>query len=171
MADDLLAVVPVPGIERPLTGEDIVKALAGTLAAPASPPPPSSAWLARAARLLGIRPAELLEGGHLEPHDLIELAGTDATLVANTSRANTAWINRPQRTEQPAEVRVEEVDGEPQRTVYTAATAASGWLAARDHLYHHLMTCRACHAPAGRYCGTGSGLRQQYNDNQQETNE
>lgn len=96
--DDLLAVVAVPGFERPLTEAEIVKALAGTLDAPASPPPPppSSAWLACVARLLGTLPAELLEGRHLEQHDLAELAGTDAAMVANTIRHSPAWINRPQ---------------------------------------------------------------------------
>lgn len=137
----------------------------------ANDPMPSSAWLARVARLLGIRPAELLEGGHLEPHDLIELAGTDATLVADTIRASPAWINRPQRTEPPVEAHVEEEEGEPQHSVPTAATAPADWLVARDPFYQHLMTCRACHAPVGRYCTTGSDLRQHYNANQQEANE
>lgn len=93
---DLLAVVAVPGFERPLSELEIVKALAGTLAAPAPAPPTasSSAWLIRVARLLGIRPAELLEGRHLEPCDLIELAGTDPEQVAATIRSSPAWINR-----------------------------------------------------------------------------
>lgn len=97
--DDLLSVVAVPGFERPLTEEEIVKALAGTLA-PASPPPPSSVWLARVARLLGTRPAELLEGGHLEQHDLAELADTDVALVADQIRHSPAWLNRLQYDEQ-----------------------------------------------------------------------
>ncbi|QWV19232.1 hypothetical protein KQ248_05405 [Stutzerimonas zhaodongensis] len=59
---------------------------------------------------------------------------------------------------------------EPQCTVHTAATALSDWLTARDQFYQHLMTCRACHAPAGRYCPSGSDLRQHYN-NTPETNE
>lgn len=98
--DDLPSVVAVPGFERPLTEEEIVKVLAGTLAAPASPPPPSSVWLARVARLLDTRPAELLEGGHLQQHDLAELAGTNVALVADHIRHSPAWLNRPQYNEQ-----------------------------------------------------------------------
>lgn len=78
--DNLLQVLPVPGATRPLTEAEIVKALAGTLVATASVSPPlqSGVWLARVARLLGTCPAELLDGRHLEQHDLAELAGTDA---------------------------------------------------------------------------------------------
>ncbi|MOA41233.1 hypothetical protein D3C78_1631750 [compost metagenome] len=92
--------VAVPSVERPLTEEEIVKALAGTLAAPDPSSPPSSVWLARVARLLGTRPAKLLEGGHLEQHDLAELAGTDEALVADQIRHSPAWLNRPQYDEQ-----------------------------------------------------------------------
>lgn len=94
--DDLAAVVAVPNFQRPLSGTEIAQALAGTLATPepVAPPPPSSAWLARVARLLGIRPTELLENGHLEQHDLHELAYTDAVLVADHIRSSPAWINR-----------------------------------------------------------------------------
>ncbi|MOA10042.1 hypothetical protein D3C78_1299120 [compost metagenome] len=63
-----------------------------------------------------------------------------------------------------------EENTEPQRTVHTAATASVDWLTARDQVYQHLMTCRDCHAPAGRYCPSGSDLRQHYNDTSQETN-
>lgn len=160
--NDLLAVVAVPDFQRPLTEAEIVKALAGTLAAPASPPPPSSVWLARVARLLGTRPAELLEGGHLEQCDLIELAGTDASQVADTIRSSPAWINRPQRIEQPVERIVEEEEGEPQRTVHTAATASPAWREADAAYTNHLMSCRACHAATGRYCAAGTDLRQHY---------
>ncbi len=94
--NDLAAVVAVPSFQRPLSETEIAQALAGTLATPepVAPPPPSSAWLARVARLLGIRPTELLENGHLEQHDLHELAYTDAVLVANHIRSSPAWINR-----------------------------------------------------------------------------
>lgn len=169
--EELLAVVPVPGFERLLSLEEIAKALAGTLTAPAALPPPSSAWLARVARLLGTRPAELLDGRHLEPHDLVELAGSDATLVAEKIRSSPAWINRVAPPAPPVAVMRVEEEAEPQRTVHTAATASANWLTARDRLYQHLMTCQACHAPAGRYCPSGSDLRQHYNDSSQETNE
>ena len=159
--DNLLAVVAVTGFERPLTEEEIVKALAGRLAAPASPPPPSSAWLARVARLLGTRPAELLEGGHLEQHDLIEQACTDTAIVADHIRLSPAWINRPQRIEQPVEWVVED-EVESQCTVDTVATATPEWREAPDQYINHLMACRACHAPLGRYCANGIELRQRY---------
>jgi hypothetical protein len=92
--DKLMAVVPVPGFERPLTEEEVIKALAGTLGAPAALPLPSDAWLFRVARLLGVQPAELLDSGYLEPHDLIEQAGTAPELVAETIRRSPAWISR-----------------------------------------------------------------------------
>lgn len=92
--DQLQAVVAAPGYERPLTEEEIAKALAGTLVAPAALPPPSSAWLARVARLLGTSPAELLDDKHLDEHDLIEQAGSDADLVAKAIRSSPAWLNR-----------------------------------------------------------------------------
>ena len=91
----LQAVVAVPGYERTLTEEEVAKALAGTLGKPAALPPPSNAWLIRVASLLGTRPAELLDGGHLESHDLVELAGSDPAQVAKTIRSSPAWINRP----------------------------------------------------------------------------
>lgn len=169
--EELLAVVAVPGFERLLSLEEIAKALAGTLTAPAALPPPSSAWLARVARLLGTRPAELLDGGHLERHDLVELAGSDAALVAETIHRSPAWINRAVPPATPVAVMPVEKEAEPQRTAHTAAMASAVWLAARDQLYQHLMTCRACHAPAGRYCPSGSDLRQHYNNTPQQTNE
>lgn len=153
---ELLAVVPVPGFERVLSSEEITKALAGTLVAPAALPPPSSVWLARVARLLGTRPAELLDGGHLEAHDLVELAGSDAALVAETIRTSPAWLNRAARPASPDAVMHVEEEAEPQRTVHTTATASADWLKACDQFYRHLMTCRSCHAPTGR-CGS-SGL-------------
>lgn len=157
--EERLTVVAVPGYERLLSLEGIAKALAGTLAPPAALPPPSSVWLARVARLLGTHPAELLGGGFLEQHDLVEQAGSDAALVAEKSRGSPAWINRAAPPASPVTV------------MPAAATALSEWLTARDKFYHHLMTCRACHAPAGRYCPSGSDLRQRYNNTPQETNE
>ena len=54
------------------------------------------------------------------------------------------------------------VDG-PQYIIHTAATASPEWIAARDQYIGHLMTCRDCYAPGGRYCATGADLRQRYN--------
>lgn len=167
---ELLSVVPIPGFERVLNSEEITKALAGTLGEQAALPPPSSCWLARVARLLGTRPAELLDGGHLEAHDLVELAGSDAALVAETIRSSPAWLNRAARPATLAAVMHVVAETEPQRTVHTAAMASADWLAARNQFYRHLMICRACHAPTGRYCPSGSELHQHYNDTSQETN-
>ena len=52
---------------------------------------------------------------------------------------------------------------QPQYIIQTAATASPEWIAARDLYIGHLMTCRDCYAPGGRYCATGADLRQQYN--------
>lgn len=69
-----------------------------------------------------------------------------AELLADLSAANDA---------QPA--------SEPQHFIRTAATATPEWLKARDQYLSHVMTCRACHAPTGRYCQTGAELRAIYN--------
>lgn len=169
--EELLTVVAIPGFERLLTLEESAKALAGTLAAPAALPLPSRLWLARVARLLGTRPAELLDDGHLQTHDLIELAGSDAALVAEAIRSSPAWINQAAPPAQLDAVVPIEEDAEPQRTIHTAATASSGWLRARDLFYQHLMICRTCHAPTGRYCRSGSDLRQHYDDTSPKENE
>jgi hypothetical protein len=130
----------------------------------ANDPPASSAWLARVARLLGIWPAELLEGGHLEPHDLAELAGMDAALVADKIRVGLAWINRPQRVEQPLECEdCTEVGVEPQHG-YTAATATPEWITARDQYLNHRMACSICRTPRCVHCVAGAELRQRYDD-------
>jgi len=105
--DDLLAVVSVPGFERPVTELEIVKALAGTLAAPVPAPQPSGVWLARVARLLGTRPAELMDGRHLEQCDLIEQAAINPTVIADHIRTSPAWIDRHQRDEQPVQGEIE----------------------------------------------------------------
>lgn len=141
-----------------------------TVLSAANDPMLSSAWLARVARLLGTRPAVLLEEGHLESHDLAELAGADVVLVADTIRVSPAWINRSQRVEQPAEVHaVEEV--KPQHTIHTAATASQAWRVAAAAYTNHLMSCCACHAATGRYCAGGVDLRQRYNNTPMETSE
>jgi hypothetical protein len=168
--DAVLAVVAAPSFKRPLSEAEIVKALTGTLAAPVPTPAPSSLWLPRVARLLGTCPAVLLEEGHLEQHDLVELAGTDAGLLADMIRASPAWINRPQRVEQPAEVHAKE-ELEPQHTVHTAVTASQAWREADAAYTNHLMSCRVCHAATGRYCAAGADLRQRYNNSPMETSE
>jgi hypothetical protein len=131
---------------------------------------PSSIWLFRVARLLGTRPDVLLEGGHLEPHDLAELAGTEAALVADAIRSSPAWINPPQRVEQSAEVYAAE-EFEPQHAVLTAAMAALTWREADAAHTNHLMSCDECYAATGRYCAAGVDLRQRYNNTPMEMSE
>lgn len=130
---------------------------------------PWSAWLSRVAHLIKTRPAVLLEEGHLESHDLVELADADVVLVANIIRASPAWIERPRRVEQSAEIHtVEEV--KPQHSIHTAAKASQAWREMDAAHTNHLMRCRSCHAPTGRYCAAGIDLRQRYNSTQMETN-
>ncbi|NMZ80796.1 hypothetical protein [Pseudomonas mandelii] len=168
--DNLLAVVAVPGFERPLSEAEIVKALTGTLATSSPTPAPSSLWLPRVARLLGTRPTVLLEGGHLEPHDFTELIGTDAALVADAIRTSLAWVNRLQRVDQSAEVHAPE-KFRSQHTVLTAATASKAWRQADAAYTNHLMSCSACHAATSRYCVAGVDLRQRYNSTPMEESE
>lgn len=52
--------------------------------------------------------------------------------------------------------------GPPSYHIQTAVMASREWLAARDAFYHHIMPCRACYAPSGRYCDAGAELRQRY---------
>lgn len=92
--DALLAVVSVPGFERPLTEVEIIKALSGTLGQPAPASAPSSLWLARVARILGTTTTDLLSNGHIDQHDIAEMAGTDPVAVAKLIRSSPAWINR-----------------------------------------------------------------------------
>lgn len=54
------------------------------------------------------------------------------------------------------------VDVGQQHIVKTAATASPEWRQTRDQHINHLMACRACHAPVGRYCPAGAELRQRY---------
>ena len=92
--DVLLKVVPVPGFERPLTEAEIIKALSGTLGKPAPARAPSSLWLTRVARTLGTTTADLLDNGHIEQHDIAEMAGTDPLAVAKLIRTSPAWLSR-----------------------------------------------------------------------------
>lgn len=50
----------------------------------------------------------------------------------------------------------------PQHAHRTAATATPEWRHSRDQHMNHLMACRACYAPTGRYCQTGDELRATY---------
>ncbi len=127
----------------------------------ATDPLRSSVWLADVAHLLNTCPGILLEEGHLEQHDLIELTGTDPALVADIIRTNPAWINRSREVEQSPKAHAME-EFKPQRTVYTAATASQAWREASDAYTNHLMSCGECYAPMSRYCAVGDDLCQLY---------
>lgn len=63
---------------------------------------------------------------------------------------------------EPDPAQFPQIEEIPQRIVHTAATASPEWIASRDSYISHLMTCRDCHAPTGRYCAAGADLRQRY---------
>ena len=46
----------------------------------------------------------------------------------------------------------------------TAANATPEWRLARDQYISHVMTCRGCYAPGGRYCQIGAELRTTYDN-------
>ncbi|MNR52488.1 hypothetical protein D3C85_1723460 [compost metagenome] len=50
----------------------------------------------------------------------------------------------------------------------SAATASPEWRQTRDDYINHLMHCRACHAPTGRHCAVGMGLRATYDSTSME---
>lgn len=119
----------------------------------------TSRWLGHVARLLGCSPAYLLGRGFLTADDVAELCGTHPRCAARLIRSHPAWSP-------PAAMvhtTIEQPDaGESQHIYRSAATAAAEWREARDQYHRHLFACRACYAPAGRYCVTGAELRQRY---------
>ncbi|WP_244185621.1 hypothetical protein [Ectopseudomonas oleovorans] len=64
----------------------------------------------------------------------------------------------------PAPAPQSALDGEQRGFILTAATATPEWRQRRDRYINHLMACRACYAPAGRYCANGVTLRDQYDN-------
>ena len=44
----------------------------------------------------------------------------------------------------------------------SAATATPEWRHARDRYLNHIMVCRSCYAPTGRYCRASAHLRASY---------
>ncbi len=123
------------------------------------PPPEALAWLARVARLLECSPDYLLAKGFIDQCDLVELYRHHPACVVALIRSNPAWIAL---AIEQATVLIDHPDS-PQHVANTAATASPEWRLARDNYIGHLMACRACHAPTGRYCASGAELRQQYN--------
>lgn len=125
-----------------------------------------------AAELLTIAAMEgvvlVLEGGqlicradHQPPADLLaSIKAHKLELIEVLSAANDPAKDDPALDHAVIQPQIE--DG-PQHVIRTAATASPEWITARDRYIHHLMPCRACHAPTGRYCATGADLRQRYN--------
>jgi len=74
-------------------------------------------------------------------------------IESEQSRARSTSTQAPART----------TNANPYRHVPTAAIASPEWLQARNQYIDHLMGCKACHAPTGRYCNIGGHMLQQYN--------
>ncbi|WP_433738206.1 hypothetical protein [Pseudomonas putida] len=89
----------------------------------------------------------LLSGllGHMPP----SIVGTDKpTMVNRTDRPRLVLVERPTQL---------------QPSAYTnAANATPEWRQARDQYINHVMTCRGCYAPGGRYCPVGADLLATY---------
>jgi hypothetical protein len=163
--DDLAQVVPMPGLTHCLTGSELERYRAGLPIVRTPAPAPTNLCLARVARHLGVRPAELMQMGFLTDDDVSMYAGADPAEVAALIRSNPAWINRAEPSVYASQSPTvdERRDGEPQHLILTAATASPEWIAARNQWHNHLTACKACYAPKSRYCVTGAELRQRYN--------
>lgn len=53
----------------------------------------------------------------------------------------------------------------------SAATATPEWRHARDEYLNHIMVCRSCYAPTGRYCTAGAHLRASYDNTPMEAHQ
>ncbi|MFL1500205.1 hypothetical protein ACI77N_03180 [Pseudomonas sp. S191] len=53
----------------------------------------------------------------------------------------------------------------------SAATATPEWRQARDQYLNHIMVCRSCYAPTGRYCMAGAHLRTSYDNTPMEAHQ
>ena len=107
-----------------------------------------------------------LPGVHLEQHQQARTermpARDSPPLVDHPAEIPPKLRASNQRQRMVTLPQIEEAPEQPQHLIQTAVTASPEWLAARDAFYHHLMPCRACHAPVGRYCPAGAELRQRY---------
>ena len=119
----------------------------------------AQAWLAHVACLLECSPGYLLEHGFIDRHDLTEQRRIHPRFVVPLIRSNPAWSQERPHTPAPS---APEQKFNRARCVLTAATATPEWCRAHDQYVNHLMLCRACHAPKGRYCLIATELRQQY---------
>ncbi|MGE8096630.1 hypothetical protein ACQKP6_01455 [Pseudomonas fluorescens] len=120
----------------------------------------AKAWLACVAGLLKCSPAYLLEHGFIDQHDLAEQRRIHPHFVVPLIRSNPAWVQEQPGTPAPSAPGQEYIRA---RSALTAATTTPEWCRVRDRYINHLMLCRVCHGPKGRYCVTGAELRQQYN--------
>ena len=102
------------------------------------------------------------EADHQPPADLLaSIKAHKLELIEALSAANDPAKDDPDLDHATID-QSQIVDG-PHYIIHSAANASPEWIAARDHHIGHLMTCRACYAPTGRYCATGADLRQRYN--------
>lgn len=87
--------------------------------------------------------------------------------LLNHLQPNVAGAGKPPMeklaTDRPRLVLVKAVQLPPSQFT-SAASATTGWRQARDQYVNHIMTCRSCYAPGGRYCTTGAGLRAVYDN-------
>ncbi|KKO08028.1 hypothetical protein LCGC14_0047220 [marine sediment metagenome] len=153
-----------------------------------------NSWLTPVAELLELSPDHLLEHGLIEPHDLEEQFDVDPAEVVKLIKSNPKWHEveaiahraaslglasgtapiRPPRASGCHDIDSERRNERKPNTLTQACFAAAAspeWRYARDQYVNHLMGCRSCHAPVGRYCATGSDLRQQYNHTPQRYND
>lgn len=160
--EHLLTVLAVPGFDRVLREDEIIKALAGTLtsAAPATTLPIT--YLARVARKLGIGPGLLLEQGFIDQQDMLEMAFNEPDSLVRLIRSNPAWDQPAKQVECTTKGAIEYIEEQPQHFILTAATATTDWRAARDQYIQHRMNCPVCRAPKSLLCSDGTVLRQQY---------
>lgn len=78
-------------------------------------------------------------------------------------RLPTTAVEKPSATAQLAPlVTVAPIAAAVNRPYANAANATDQWRHARDQFINHVMTCRGCYAPGGRYCASGTALRAAY---------
>lgn len=127
-------------------------------AAPVPPVPPckNSGEPLEAAPLLGVPPVPSVP----PPKHEIRKQCTSTDQGGNSLALTVA----PPPPPTPAPAPQSALDGEQRGFILTAATATPEWRQRRDRYINHLMACRACYAPAGRYCANGVTLRDQYDN-------
>ncbi|WP_371232435.1 hypothetical protein ACAW63_06240 [Pseudomonas sp. QE6] len=126
-----------------------------------TPPQQGWEWLTRLASLLDCAPADLLDRGFVDHHDLAEQHQLHPRFAAKLIRSHPQWCQPIAPSEQQTPEHGE--SSEPQHAHHTAATASQAWLTARDAFHAHALGgCPHCYPSLGRYCVTGAELRARY---------